>query len=526
MNRDNHLIFEGYRQQKHLTPKESLQRDKEFFNYVIESNSHLSSLKEFSTKKLFNSYISTLAYRINSSNPGLIRESNMSDTEAFSILNEATQTVSNQDAYYAVKDIFEEIAVKQLIRKADLFLEQDVIVNTQGGKKKVGYLTGKPVAAGSTQVTTYGDNKTTAYPNDQIQQIGPDEQQQHKLDKRPATYQRMKGLRSANKELTKANQENAARIAELQAKIQEMEAAEANMAPEQKAQSDATQAQMLQIIQNLSANQGAGNQGAGNQAGQNPPAAQAANPGAAAPGSPKPGAPKPGAPKPGSPEAAAAAAQKNPGLLSKLGSAAKKYLLNPNTLGMLGGAAGGLLGGGPLGSAIGGALGKGLGKAFGTKGGLGNKIKAGLGGAATGGLMGAGLNALTGGLGGGNTGDMYMPADNASSVLSRPNDEIPLGGSPEEGAIDYSDTEDANSSETGAQDQDAIDYSDTEDANSSEYGAQDTDPGNPYGAEYGAGLPAGGETQEGDDTPAQKQYKTVDNRKGAQRQMALSRGNR
>jgi len=503
VNRDNHLIYEGYRQKRFLTPRESLQRDKEFFNYVIESNNHLFPLKKLSTKKLFSSYVSTLANRIDSDNPGLIKESNMSDAEAFSVLNEATQTVSDQDAYDAVKDIFEEIAVKQLIRKADLFLEQDVIVTTQGGKKKVGYLTGEPVAQGRTQVTTYGDKKTTAYPNDQIQQIGPDAQQQRKLDGRPATNQRMRGLRSANQELTKANQESTARIAELEAKIQEMEAAEANMNQQQKAQSDAIQAQMMQIIQQLIANQGIGQ--------TSPSSANNAQGTAAAktePGtlnkidnflqgkSSKPNV-DPGVTGGATEPAVSAPEPKKPGIMSRVAGGLKNLAKNPTVHGLIGAGLGNMLLPG-VGGAVGGALAKGLSRGIQQKGNLGQKLGAGLAGAATGGLVGAGADALTGAE---DMGDMSMPADNASSVLDKP--AVPdIGGSPDVGAIDYSDTEDANNPE---------------------YMAGDQDPSNVYGAETGTGLPAGGETQEGDDVPAANEYKSVDNTKGAQKLKDLSR---
>ena len=294
MNRDNHLIYEGYRQKRHLTPKESLQRDKEFFNYVIESNSHLSSLKEFSTKKLFSSYVTTLTERINNETPGLISESNMSDAQAFSILNEASQRVTDQEAYNGVKDIFEEIAFNNLITKADLFLEMmanpaqgatqsktaagpEVLITTNKGEKIGGTLVGpaKGKEGFSIVKTKYGQS---IYRNDQIQQIGPDEQQQRQLDQRSGTAQRMQGLRAANQELKasaaqnqakrdrtaqrmqglrSANQEAAARIAELEARIKEMEAAEANMNQQQKAQSDSIQdqlADMIKQIQNTNTN--------------------------------------------------------------------------------------------------------------------------------------------------------------------------------------------------------------------------------------------------------------------------------
>ena len=521
MNRDSHLIYEGYRQKRHLTPKESLQRDKEFFNYVIESNSHLSSLKKFSTKKLFSSYVSTLANRIDSDNPGLIKESNMSDAEAFGILNEATQTVTDQEAYDAVKDIFEEIAIKQLIRKADLFLEQDVIVNTQGGKRKLGYLTGKPVAAGRTQVTTYGDNKTTAYPNDQIEQVGPNETQQRQLAQRPDTAQRMRGLRSANQELTKANQEGAARIAELEAKIQEMEAAEANMNQQQKAQSDAIQDQLAAMIKqiqntNTAANQNVINIGGGYGAPQSAPTTpQSTSTPSASSGQ---SVSTPAASNTQSTPSGQSTSPK-PGILSKIGSGIKKLGSGIKkalpTLGTIGGAAlGSALG--PGGTMLGGALGRGLGRFLSPtdpKASFGQRLKDAGKSALAGGAMGLGgqigAEMLGNALGGG-TGDMSMPADNASSALMNPG-EVPSEPGP------YADSNPSQPYTPGAGDSGF--QNDTVNSTGMPNDVAQAS-NNPYGAEAGTGLPTdSGETQEGDDEPAKRKYRSVDNTKGATRLM-------
>lgn len=323
MNNDNHLIFEGYRQKRHLTPKESLRRDKEFFNYVIESNDHLSSLKKFSTKKLFSSYASTLANRINLDNPGLIKESNMSDAEAFGILNEATQSVSDQEAYDAVKDIFEEIAVKQLIRKADLFLEANGDPNE---------LVNRPMARRPGQ----RDARGRMLPGQGAAQV----QNQAQRDR---VAGKMRNLRAAN-------QTAAARIAELEARIQEMEAAEANMNQLQKSQSDAIQNQLAAMIKQIQTNNTA--QSSGNQiTGPVDPvidvedisdAPQSASTPAAA-------APEKTSENP---------TQEKPGVMSKIGAGIKKYL---PALGTIGGAAlGSTLG--PAGTAVGGALGRGLGR--------------------------------------------------------------------------------------------------------------------------------------------------------------------
>lgn len=397
MNKDNHLIYEGYRQKRHLTPKESLQRDKEFFNYVIESNSHLSSLKKFSTKKLFSSYVSTLANRIESNNPGLIRESNMSDAEAFGILNEATQTVSDQEAYDAVKDIFEEIAVKQLIRKADLFLEADGDPNE---------LINRPMARRPGQRDAQG----RMLPGQGAAQV----QNQAQRDR---VAGKMRDLRAAN-------QTAAARIAELEAKIQEMEAAEANMNQQQKAQSDSIQDQLAAMIKqiqntNTASNQNVINIGGGFGAPQGASAAtEPAAPAAAAPADKKTPAETPTTPE--KPE------NKKPGLLSRIGAGIKKAL---PTLGTIGGAAlGSALG--PVGTTLGGALGRGLGRFLSPtdpKAGFGKRLKDAGKSALAGGAMGLGgqIGAeMLGGAMGGGTGDMSMPADNASSALMNPG-EVP-----------------------------------------------------------------------------------------------------
>ena len=445
MNKDNHLIYEGYRQKRHLTPKESLQRDKEFFNYVIESNVHLSSLKKFSTKKLFSSYVSTLANRIESNNPGLIRESNMSDAEAFGILNEATQTVTDQEAYDAVKDIFEEVAVKQLIRKADLFLEMmanpaqgatqskntaagpEVLITTNKGEKIGGTLVGpaKGKEGFSIVKTIYGQS---IYRNDQIQQIGPNETQQRQLAQRPGTAQRMQGLRAANKELTKANQEGAARIAELEAKIQEMEAAEANMNQQQKAQSDAIQDQLAAMIKQIQNTNTAANQNVINIGGPGAPqSAPAATPQSASTPAASSGqsASTPAA------SSGQSATPPKPGLLSRIGSGIKKAL---PTLGTVGGAAlGSMLG--PGGTMLGGALGRGLGRFLSPtdpKASFGQRLKDAGKSALAGGAMGLGgqIGAeMLGNAMGGGTGDMSTPAYNASSATMNPG-EVPTEPGP------------------------------------------------------------------------------------------------
>ena len=510
MNRDNQLIFEGYRQKRHLTPKESLQRDKEFFSYVIESNDHLSSLKNFSTKKLFSSYVSTLANRIDSDNPGLIKESNMSDAEAFGILNEATQSVSDQEAYYAVKDIFEEIAVNNLITKADLFLEQQKVIvklskpSADGKTEMLGTPTGVQLPDPNLIQIKLDNNRTAAFPKNQVQQVGPNELQQRQLGGRDKTAQRMQGLRSANQELTKANQEGAARIAELEAKIQEMEAAEANMNQQQKAQSDSIQDQLAAMIKqiqntNTAANQNVINIGGPTGTSQSAPAAtpQSASTPAASSGQ-SASTPAASTSQPNTP--------KKPGVLSKIGAGIKKAL---PMLGTIGGAAlGSTLG--PAGTALGGALGRGLGRFFSPtdpKASFGQRLKDAGKSALAGGAMGLGgqIGAeMLGGAMGGGAGDMSMPADNASSALMNPG-EVPSEPGP------YADTNPSQPYTPGTGD-------------IAPAGAAAAAGNNPYGAEQGNALPTDqGQTQEGDDEPARRKYRPVDNTKGATR---LMRGGR
>ena len=497
MNNDNHLIFEGYRQKRYLTPKESLQRDKEFFNYVIESNSHLSSLKKFSTKKLFSSYVSTLANRIDSDNPGLIKESNMSDAEAFGILNEATQTVSDQEAYDAVKDIFEEIAVKQLLRKADIVLEADGDPNE---------LINRPMARRPGQ----RDAKGRMLPGQGAAQV----QNQSQRDR---VAGKMRDLRAAN-------QEGAARIAELEAKIQEMEAAEANMNQQQKAQSDSIQDQlaaMIKQIQNTTTNTVSpvfnigGNTGASQTAPAATPSGQS-TPATSAAATSQPS---------NSQTPAAATSQPNtpkkPGILSKIGASIKKAL---PMLGTIGGAAlGSTLG--PAGTALGGALGRGLGRFFSPtdpKASFGQRLKDAGKSALAGGVMGLGgqIGAeMLGGAMGSGAGDMSMPADNASSALMNPG-EVPSEPGP------YADTNPSQPYTPGPGDSlqgDNVNSTGMPD----EYaqpGAAAAAGNNPYGVEQGNALPTDqGQTQEGDYEPARRKYRSVDNTKGATR---LMRGGR
>ena len=429
MNKDNHLIYEGYRQKRYLTPKESFHKDKEFFNYVIESNDHLSSLKEFSTKKLFTSYITTLTERINTEAPGLISESNITDDQAFSILNEATQTVTDQEAYNSVKDIFEEIAFNDLIAKADLFLEQEAGDPNELMKRQMARRPGQRDAQGrmlpgqgAAQVQNQAQRDRAAQQIKGLRSANRAATAQNQA-KRDRTAQRMQGLRAAN-------QEAAARIAELEARIKEMEAAEANMNQQQKSQSDAIQDQLAAMIKQIQTNniaQASGNQmtgptiNIGGGVGAPQAAPQAAQ---AAPQAPAPKAVQ--APKAAS--KTSAPTPKQPGILSKIGSGIKKAL---PTLGTIGGAALGSALGGPVGTSLGGALGRGLGRFLSPKdpkAGLGKRIKdAALSGAA-GGAMGLGGQIAGEYLGSSNPGQAGIDAVADYIVPDDANDDgIPIG---------------------------------------------------------------------------------------------------
>ena len=432
MNKDNHLIYEGYRQKRYLTPKESFHKDKEFFNYVIESNDHLSSLKEFSTKKLFSSYVTTLTERINNEAPGLISESNMTDDQAFSILNEASQRVTDQEAYNGVKDIFEEIVFNDLITKADLFLEQVAGDPNELMKRQMARRPGQRDAQGrmlpgqgAAQVQNQAQRDRAAQQIKGLRSANRAATAQNQA-KRDRTAQRMQGLRAAN-------QEAAARIAELEARIKEMEAAEANMNQQQKSQSDAIQDQLTAMIKQIQTNniaQASGNQMTGptiNIGGgvgvpqAAPQAAQAAAPQAA----PRVEAPKAAAPKAAS--KTSAPTSKQPGILSKIGSGIKKAL---PALGTIGGAALGSALGGPVGTSLGGALGRGLGRFLSPKdpkAGLGKRIKdAALSGAA-GGAMGLGGQIAGEYLGSSNPGAAGIDAA-ADYIQPDANDDgIPIG---------------------------------------------------------------------------------------------------
>jgi hypothetical protein len=115
VNRDNHTIFESYRQKRLPTIKESFALDAKFFKYVIENNSHLSILKSIPTSKLFNSYRRNLVEQYDIKYPGLITESTMPPAQAFQILNECTKNVTTDAAYDGVKFILEHVVLDALV---------------------------------------------------------------------------------------------------------------------------------------------------------------------------------------------------------------------------------------------------------------------------------------------------------------------------------------------------------------------------------------------------------------------------
>lgn len=124
MDKEIRNIFESYQDTWSLSPKESFKRDKEFFQYVIESNSHLAPLREFKLKYIFELYKAKLREELDLDAPGLVNESyNISNEDAFNVLEKMTRNVSDQEAYNNVKRIFESICADVLLYKGDVLLE-------------------------------------------------------------------------------------------------------------------------------------------------------------------------------------------------------------------------------------------------------------------------------------------------------------------------------------------------------------------------------------------------------------------
>jgi len=387
MDKDIRTIFESYQGSWDVTPGESFKRDKEFFEYVIENNDHLAPLKNIKIKYIFELYKTKLREMYDIGSPGLVNENTqLSNKQAFDILQESTKSVSDRDAYESVKTIFESICADILLYESDILLEQTetVIVNTKRGPRNA-TLTGKASAPGTTQVkldtgeifaannanikgggatetiTTDTEvaipaSRNVAQPNaaqiKQQQQLRDQEAQIKKLQAQQGQptaaqikqQQQMRDMQDKNDQLAKT--------------IQDMEAKEAAMSAQQKAQSDAQQEQMRQQMQMFSqlmqqmANQQA--QGAQAQA-----QAAATDQGLADRMSAAARGPVKDVEEVKDTETVSASAPvppKKPGVLSRLAKGAL-----PLAGAALGGAAGSLLG--PAGTIGGAALGKALGGA-------------------------------------------------------------------------------------------------------------------------------------------------------------------
>ena len=413
MDKEIRNIFENYQETWSLSPKESFKRDKEFFQYVIESNPHLAPLREFKLKYIFELYKAKLREELDLDAPGLVNESyNISNEDAFNVLEESTRNVSDQEAYNNVKSIFESICADVLLYKGDVLLEQmgsrpaspapaaaeKVTVTLKSGEKVGGVPTGKPAAQGMTQIKL-DNGRVFAFSDDVIERPGATEtvttdtevaipasrnvaqpnaaqiQQQKQIRDQES---QIKNLQAQQGQPTAAQIQGQAQMRKMQSQldasqkqIADMEEKEREMSAAQKAESDKQQAaiqdqnkQLMAVLQQMSKQQAQGaQQMAQNAAVDDDLAArmqQTAGRG---------------------PQAAPAAppvidvtdketqttsdtvyggekAPKKTGLLTRLGSFGKKIL---PTAGAIGGAAlGSALG--PAGMVAGGALGKALGK--------------------------------------------------------------------------------------------------------------------------------------------------------------------
>ena len=130
-----------------MTPQESFKKDKEFFQYVIESNPHLAPLRNIKIKYIFEMYKLKLKQNLDRDLPGLITESkqlNLTLRESFDIIQEFTKSVSDESAYEGVKEIFESICAEYLLEKGRMLLEAGPIRATASqeriDKKKQGAL--------------------------------------------------------------------------------------------------------------------------------------------------------------------------------------------------------------------------------------------------------------------------------------------------------------------------------------------------------------------------------------------------
>ena len=407
MDKEIRNIFENYQDTWSLSPKESFKRDKEFFQYVIESNPHLAPLREFKLKYIFELYKAKLRQELDLDAPGLVNESyNISNEDAFNVLEESTRNVSDQEAYNNVKSIFESICADVLLYKGDVLLEASR--GTAGAVARGNYdakraAAGAPGAAKPTRKRDYAaeyarrkeleaqraqaagqagetvtDTVTTdtevaipasrnvAQPNaaqiKQQQQIRDQESQ-------------IKNLQAQQGQPTAAQIQGQAQMRKMQSQldasqkqIADMEEKEREMSAAQKAESDKQQAaiqdqnkQLMAVLQQMSKQQAQGaQQMAQNAAVDDDLAARMQQTAGRGPQA------APAAPPVIDKETQTTSdtvyggekAAKKPGLLSKLGGFAKNIL---PTAGAIGGAAlGSALG--PAGMVAGGALGKALGK--------------------------------------------------------------------------------------------------------------------------------------------------------------------
>ena len=302
MDKDIRTIFESYQGSWDITPGESFKRDKEFFEYVIENNDHLAPLKNIKIKYIFELYKTKLREMYDIGSPGLVNENTqLSNKQAFDILQESTKSVSDRDAYESVKTIFESICADILLYESDILLEQTGRVaaggqlpSRRGGglspaqqaqvarqqaaapgaakpKRKRDYAAeyarrkeleaqraqaaGQPGETVTDTVTTDTEvaipaSRNVAQPNaaqiKQQQQIRDQEAQIKKLQAQQGQptaaqikqQQQMRDMQDKNDQLAKT--------------IQDMEAKEAEMSAQQKAQSDAQQEQMRQQMQMFS----------------------------------------------------------------------------------------------------------------------------------------------------------------------------------------------------------------------------------------------------------------------------------
>ena len=299
MDKEIRNIFENYQDTWDMTPQESFKKDKEFFQYVIENNDHLAPLRNFKLKYIFELYKAKLRQEFELEAPGLINENtDITKKQAFDILQESTKDVTKEEAYVGVKSIFESICTDVLIYKSNVLLEQTyrdtasanyqtgmgsrqaspapaaaekVTVTLKSGEKVGGVPTGKPAAQGMTQVKL-DNGRVFAFSDDVIERPGAtetittdtevkvptgptaDQIQLQQAERQLGTQaSQIKDLQTAASTPRASEIEAQAEIKKLQAQNaqlakqhQELEAKEQGMQADQKAQSDALQAQMKQ----------------------------------------------------------------------------------------------------------------------------------------------------------------------------------------------------------------------------------------------------------------------------------------